>query len=59
MEKLRKHLDQAYRYISKIPVCEDAVDLMALARRELRAAYKEAENLTEQAKEGDTDGCEH
>ena len=52
MEKLKNHLDQAYRYISKIPVSEDAVDLMALARRELRAAYKEAENKQSKKEEG-------
>lgn len=52
VENLKNHLDNAFQYISKLPVSGDAVDLMALVRMELRSAWKEAEKLTEQAKEG-------
>lgn len=36
---LQKHLDTAYGLLAKIPVAGEAVDLMALARQELRAAF--------------------
>lgn len=57
MENLMTHLDNAYQCISKLPVSGDAVDLMAAARLELRAAWKEAENL--KVKGDDTNGTEH
>ena len=38
-EKLKKHLDAAYLWLSKIPVSGEAVDAMAMARQELRAVY--------------------
>ena len=38
-EKLKKHLDAAYIWLSKIPVSGEAVDAMAMARQELRAAW--------------------
>ena len=51
MNKLKTHLDKAFQYISALQVNGDAVDLVALARAELRAAWKELEKETE----GDTD----
>lgn len=47
---LRKHLDTAYGLLAKIPVAGEAVDLMALARQELRAAFALVKE------ENDTDG---
>ena len=38
-EKLKKHLDAAYLWMSKIPVTGEAVDAMAMARQELRTAW--------------------
>ena len=38
-EKLKKHLNAAYLWLSKIPVSGAAVDAMAMARQELRAVY--------------------
>ena len=38
-EKLKNHLDAAYLWLSKIPVSGEAVDAMAMARQELRAAW--------------------
>lgn len=38
-EKLKKHLDAAYLWLSKIPVSGEAVDAMAMARQELRTAW--------------------
>ena len=38
-EKLKKHLDAAYLWLSKIPVTGEAVDAMAMARQELRTAW--------------------
>ena len=38
-EKLKKHLDAAYIWLSKIPVSGEAVDAMAMARQELRTAW--------------------
>lgn len=48
---VKNHLDKAFQYISALQVNGDAVDLVALARAELRAAWKELEKETE----GDTD----
>lgn len=42
MEQLKKHLDNAFKYISKLQVSGDAVDTVALARMELRKAYEAA-----------------
>lgn len=54
MKETMQHLDEAFRLLSKIPVAGEAVDLMAMARQELRAAYR---LLQEQAgKEAKTDG---
>lgn len=39
MEDARKHIDTAFTALSRIPVTGDAVDMMALARQELRKAY--------------------
>ena len=49
MEQLKKHLDTAFKAISKVPVSGDAVDLIALARAELRKAYEEATKPVEAA----------
>ena len=38
-EKLKKHLDAAYIWLSKIPVSGDAVDAMAKARQEKSTAW--------------------
>ena len=38
-EKLKKHLDAAYIWLSKIPVSGEAVDAMAMARQELRTSW--------------------
>lgn len=40
MNKVKKHLDNAYLWLSKIPVSGEAVDAMAMARQELREAFK-------------------
>ena len=52
MEQLKKHLENAYKYISNLRVSGDAVDTVALARMELRQAYAEASKPAEQ---GDTE----
>lgn len=43
MSELQKHLDQDYAWLSKIPVAGEAVDNMAMARQELRIAFRLAE----------------
>lgn len=40
MNNVKKHLDNAYLWLSKIPVSGEAVDAMAMARQELREAFK-------------------
>lgn len=37
---VKQHIDQAFKIMRKIPVCEENVDLMFMAKEELRAAYK-------------------
>lgn len=53
-EKLKKHLDKAYLWLSKIPVTGEAVDYMAMARQEMRAAFQVVNAKSEQ--EDKTDG---
>ena len=54
MKEIRQHIDNAYGYLSKIPVNGDFVEPMALARQELREAYALAEaREKEQDKEQD------
>lgn len=40
-DKAIKHLEEAFRLISNIPVAGDNVEIMAAAKNELRAAYRE------------------
>lgn len=40
-EQIMEKLDNAYSFLSKIPVMDEAVDYMAMARQELRAVYAE------------------
>lgn len=38
-KQIMEKLDTAYSFLSKIPVMDEAVDYMAMARQELRAAF--------------------
>lgn len=40
IKQVKKHLDNAYLWLGKIPVTGEAVDAMAMARQELREAFK-------------------
>ncbi len=40
MNEAQKRIDEAFSYISSIPVAGDNVELMAAAKESLRAAYK-------------------
>lgn len=40
MNPAKKHMDSAYHWLSKIPVSGESVDYMAMARQELREAFK-------------------
>jgi hypothetical protein len=40
MNTVKKHMDNAFLWLSKIPVTGEAVDYMAMARQELREAFK-------------------
>lgn len=51
MEKMKKHLEKAYAYISKISVSGDNVEPVAIARMEIREAYKVLEIKEKEAKE--------
>lgn len=56
MDKVKRHIDEAFKLISAIPVKEDGVELMASAKQHLRAAYgliKDAEQpKTEEVQDG-------
>lgn len=39
MKEIKQHLEEAFQLLSSIPVKGDAVDVMAAARANLRAAY--------------------
>lgn len=38
-KEIKRHINTAFAHLSKIPVTDTAVDYMAVARAELRAAY--------------------
>lgn len=40
MQELKTHLDQAFRWLSRVSVSGESVDCLAMARQELRAAYQ-------------------
>lgn len=40
MSEAAKKLDQAFRWLSKVTVSGESVDYLAMARQELREAYK-------------------
>ena len=58
MDELLKELDYVFRTISSIPVTEDSVDKMAVARAKLRKIYASLQNLplNTEAKEKNADG---
>lgn len=43
-KQLKQHLTAAFEWLAQIPVRGEAVDLMAMARQELRAAWALTEN---------------
>lgn len=51
-EKIKKLMDSAYNLLSTVPVTGDAVERMAVARQQLRQAYK----LLDAAEQEGTDG---
>ena len=51
-KQVKEHMDKAYAWLSKIPVTGEAVDALAMARQELRAAFK----LLPEEKEVKNDG---
>lgn len=51
-----KRLDKAYNLVSRIPVTGDNVDIMALARMELRCVYADLAAMSKQeANDGSPD----
>ena len=58
MDEILKDLDYVFRTISSIPVTEDSIDKMAVARAKLRKIYATLQNLLPNtvAKEDPTDG---
>ena len=40
MKKIKQHLEEAFQLVSSVPVKGDAVDVMAAARANLKAAYR-------------------
>lgn len=49
-----KHMEEAFKYLNNIPVSGANVDILALARQELRKAYQETKDCEEP--EEDTNG---
>ena len=56
MEQLKLHLSRAYNQVSRLQVSGDAVDVMAVARAELREAWKRVLELEETKSEVKTYG---
>ena len=55
----KQHIDQAFKIMRKIPVCEENVDLMFMAKEELRSAYKLLENTPEPKNTKNKEGVEN
>ena len=47
IEKAKKELEQAFKFLSAIPVSGDAVEIMATAKEKLRKAYSLLERKEE------------
>ena len=56
MKEIKQHLEEAFQLISSIPVKGDAVDVMAVVRSDIRAAYRLLEEKEKPVKEGAEDG---
>lgn len=54
-EEIKRHLNTAFANISKIPVVDVAVDYMAIARAELRAAFDILNKESEEKDNGKSD----
>lgn len=52
-DKIKKLLENAYNLISTLPVSGDAVERLAAARQDLRAAWKELEAPEPEQEEND------
>lgn len=52
MTNLQKEINEAFVMISTIPVTENNVDRMAMAREHLRRAYQMAEESKEEKDDG-------
>lgn len=55
-ENLKKLLESAYNLISTLPVSGDAVERLAAARQQLRAAWKELEAPSPAPEQGGRNG---
>ena len=59
MKEIKQHLEEAFQLVSSIPVKGDAVDVIAVVRSDIKAAYRLAEEKEAQlTKEGKDDGEE-
>ena len=54
MKEIQQHLEEAFRLISSIPVKGDFIDIMAVARNNLRTAYR----LLDEKKESRSENAE-
>lgn len=54
-EEIMKAIDEAFRLISSIYVRQNDVEIMAMAKAKLRAAYAAAEVLGKEEGDGQTD----
>lgn len=55
-DKIKNLLENAYNLISTLPVSGDSVERLAVARQNLRAAWKELEAPEPELKQEDSDG---
>lgn len=55
MDEVLKELEYVFRAISSIPVTNDSIDIMAVARAKLRNIYAQLKNISKD-KEENTDG---
>ena len=53
MDRLAEHINKCFTHLSRICVSGDAVDVMAAARQELRAAYQLAREIQPEEQSGE------
>ena len=56
MKEVLAHMDAAYKWLMQLNVSGDNVDFLAMAKQELRAAYKTGREVTDETSDNSGSG---